>query len=441
MDVTAAATGQDPGIALLIDPSVPPVTGAYRLEIEPTGITRGGARPRRTALRRDHALAIDRRRQRRAGRLARHAHRRRAALRLAWADARLRAALPVARIHRALHRLDGAAQAQRAALAPDRRPGLAARDHEVPAAHLGWRLARAGRACGGSATSTRPPAGRASTAGTTRRTRCAASCATRPIAVSPIVPEIEMPGHATAAIAAYPALGVNGSGSAAVPADWGIYPNLFNVEDATFAFLEDVLREVMELFPGQYIHVGGDEAVKDQWQSSRARAAADARARNRRRARAAELLRAAHRPLSRRERAAAHRLGRDPRRRPRTGCDRDVLARHRWCARRGRGGSRRGAFAVAHVVLRQSAGHRHHRAARPRPRHRPRDRVSLRPDAAGAAARAASSHPRRAGKPLDRAHPHRGPASMDGVPARRGGGRGRLVAARSASTMRISTGG
>ena len=83
-----------------------------------------------------------------------------------------------------------------------------------------------------------------------------------------IVPEIDMPGHATATIAAYPALGVNGSGSATVPADWGIYPNLFNVEDTTFAFLEDVLREVMELFPGQYIHVGGDEAVKDQWKSS-----------------------------------------------------------------------------------------------------------------------------------------------------------------------------
>jgi hexosaminidase len=83
-----------------------------------------------------------------------------------------------------------------------------------------------------------------------------------------IVPEIEMPGHATATIAAYPALGVNGRGSATVPADWGIYPNLFNVEDTTFAFLEDVLREVMELFPGQYIHIGGDEAVKDQWKSS-----------------------------------------------------------------------------------------------------------------------------------------------------------------------------
>jgi hexosaminidase len=83
-----------------------------------------------------------------------------------------------------------------------------------------------------------------------------------------IVPEIDMPGHASAAIVAYPQLGVTSHAPEAVPADWGIYPNLFNVEESTFAFLEDVLAELMELFPGQYIHVGGDEAVKDQWQAS-----------------------------------------------------------------------------------------------------------------------------------------------------------------------------
>lgn len=82
-----------------------------------------------------------------------------------------------------------------------------------------------------------------------------------------IVPEIEMPGHASAAIAAYPQLGVTGQ-SAAVPADWGVYQNLFNVEESTFAFLEDVLAETMELFPSEYIHVGGDEAVKNQWHAS-----------------------------------------------------------------------------------------------------------------------------------------------------------------------------
>jgi hexosaminidase len=83
-----------------------------------------------------------------------------------------------------------------------------------------------------------------------------------------IVPEIEMPGHASATLVAYPQLAVDGTTLGEVPADWGIYPNLYNVEDATFEFLENVLREVMELFPGTYIHVGGDEAVKDQWRGS-----------------------------------------------------------------------------------------------------------------------------------------------------------------------------
>lgn len=83
-----------------------------------------------------------------------------------------------------------------------------------------------------------------------------------------IVPEIEMPGHATAPVAAYPQLGVTDHPPLAAPADWGIYPTLYNVDDATFAFLEDVLGEVMALFPGEYIHVGGDEAVKDQWKAS-----------------------------------------------------------------------------------------------------------------------------------------------------------------------------
>jgi hexosaminidase len=82
-----------------------------------------------------------------------------------------------------------------------------------------------------------------------------------------IVPEIEMPGHASAPIAAYPELGVTGK-PMAVPADWGIYPNLYNVEESTFGFLENVLDEVMALFPSEYIHVGGDEAVKNQWQAS-----------------------------------------------------------------------------------------------------------------------------------------------------------------------------
>ncbi len=83
-----------------------------------------------------------------------------------------------------------------------------------------------------------------------------------------IVPEIEMPGHAMAAIVAYPKLGSAEAPPSRVTSDWGVLPYLYNTDDATFAFLEDVLDEVMALFPGPYIHVGGDEAVKDEWKAN-----------------------------------------------------------------------------------------------------------------------------------------------------------------------------
>ncbi|WP_426690580.1 beta-N-acetylhexosaminidase [Rhodanobacter ginsengiterrae] len=82
-----------------------------------------------------------------------------------------------------------------------------------------------------------------------------------------VVPELDMPGHAQAAVAAYPQLGVSGQ-RPAVSTDWGVNPYLYNVDDATFAFIDHVLDEVMALFPSTYIHVGGDEAIKDQWQAS-----------------------------------------------------------------------------------------------------------------------------------------------------------------------------
>ncbi|HEY5971576.1 MAG TPA: family 20 glycosylhydrolase, partial [Pseudoxanthomonas sp.] len=82
-----------------------------------------------------------------------------------------------------------------------------------------------------------------------------------------VVPEIDVPGHATAAIAAYPELGVLDT-PLAVSNEWGVNTNLFNVEESTFVFLENVLGEVVALFPGAYVHVGGDEAVKDQWKAS-----------------------------------------------------------------------------------------------------------------------------------------------------------------------------
>ena len=83
-----------------------------------------------------------------------------------------------------------------------------------------------------------------------------------------IVPEIEMPGHALSAIRAYPELGTGAPVPSGVESDWGVFPWLYNVDDSTFAFLEDVLTETMALFPSRYIHVGGDEAVKDQWKAS-----------------------------------------------------------------------------------------------------------------------------------------------------------------------------
>lgn len=82
-----------------------------------------------------------------------------------------------------------------------------------------------------------------------------------------VVPEIDMPGHAQAAVAAYPDIGVTGE-RPAVSIDWGVNPYLFNVDEHTITFLHNVLDEVMELFPSTFIHVGGDEAIKDQWQAS-----------------------------------------------------------------------------------------------------------------------------------------------------------------------------
>jgi len=82
-----------------------------------------------------------------------------------------------------------------------------------------------------------------------------------------VVPEIDVPGHATAAITAYPQLGVLDT-PLVVSNEWGVNTNLFNAEENTFVFLENVLSEVVALFPGAYIHVGGDEAVKDQWKAS-----------------------------------------------------------------------------------------------------------------------------------------------------------------------------
>ena len=82
-----------------------------------------------------------------------------------------------------------------------------------------------------------------------------------------IVPEIEIPGHATALLAAYPELACSG-GSFEVAREWGVFSNLLCPREDTFVFLELLLQEVMYIFPSKYIHIGGDECTKEQWQKS-----------------------------------------------------------------------------------------------------------------------------------------------------------------------------
>jgi hexosaminidase len=98
-----------------------------------------------------------------------------------------------------------------------------------------------------------------------------------------VIPEIEMPGHSSAAIAAYPQLscfpdsptqiakGVSWAGpdtSKEVQQSWGVYRDVYCPSEFTFSFLQDVLDEVMQLFPSKYIHIGGDECPKDFWKRS-----------------------------------------------------------------------------------------------------------------------------------------------------------------------------
>lgn len=81
-----------------------------------------------------------------------------------------------------------------------------------------------------------------------------------------VVPEIEMPGHSEAALAVFPQFSCSGK-KQEVPSLWGVYENVYCAgNDETFQFLENVLDEVMELFPGEYIHIGGDECPKTNWE-------------------------------------------------------------------------------------------------------------------------------------------------------------------------------
>lgn len=88
-----------------------------------------------------------------------------------------------------------------------------------------------------------------------------------------VVPEIDIPGHSQAAITAYPELGntdVVDTAKTEVWGDWGVSPEVLAPSDYTLEFYEGVLTELLELFPSEFIHVGGDECPKDQWRQSAA---------------------------------------------------------------------------------------------------------------------------------------------------------------------------
>lgn len=84
-----------------------------------------------------------------------------------------------------------------------------------------------------------------------------------------IVPEIDLPGHTTAMIAAYPELGNNPDADVRVSRSWLIHGTVLNMEQSTVDFCTDVLTELLDVFPGRYIHLGGDECPRREWERSR----------------------------------------------------------------------------------------------------------------------------------------------------------------------------
>ena len=81
-----------------------------------------------------------------------------------------------------------------------------------------------------------------------------------------VIPEIEMPGHSQAAVSSYPELGCTGEQVGVAPL-WGVFKEIYCSKNETFDFLEEIIDEVVELFPGKYIHIGGDEAPKANWKA------------------------------------------------------------------------------------------------------------------------------------------------------------------------------
>jgi len=85
-----------------------------------------------------------------------------------------------------------------------------------------------------------------------------------------IIPEIDLPGHSSAALAAYPEYGCKENYQYKVQTTWGGFPDIYCPTEAAFHFIEDILSEVIDLFPDSpYVHIGGDEVMMDHWKESR----------------------------------------------------------------------------------------------------------------------------------------------------------------------------
>ena len=81
-----------------------------------------------------------------------------------------------------------------------------------------------------------------------------------------VIPEVDLPGHMLAALAAYPEMGCTGGPYEVCPR-WGVFEDVLCIgNDKTMQFLEDVMSEIIEIFPSEYVHIGGDEAPRTRWE-------------------------------------------------------------------------------------------------------------------------------------------------------------------------------
>ena len=223
----------------------------------------------------------------------------------------------------------------------------------------------------------------------------------------------------------------------AIPEEWGIFPTLFNVDDSTFTFLEDVLTETMALFPGEYIHVGGDEALKDEWHASpKVQARMKELGVKDEHALQSYFIQRMEKFLSSKGRKL---IGWDEILEGglRAECHRDVLARYRRRDRGGQGRPRHGAVAGAGSVSRSLAEPGRY-LSRPQQHAVAQGCVPVQSGAGIDRGRTAQTHSRTAGKSLGGDDAFRGARDLHGVPARRGARGSRLVARRTASTGTIS---